>query len=97
MKGFACGAALLVAAGALVGAGVAAAAPTGGSSAANVVRELEDAGYSVQLNGTQTGPLSGCIVTDVHGSTDTDSAGRLIRPTSFTTVYVDIICPSSDN
>ena len=69
-------------------AGSAAAAPTGGSSAADVVNSLQAQGY----NGSVTAPLSECIVTGVHG----DSAGRTAS-TQFTTVYVDVSCPPSNN
>ena len=79
-----------LAAAALGLAGAAAAAPTGGSNAADTVKMLEAEGYHVQLNGNADGPLSRCIVTDVHGlGNSSDSAGR---PTRFTTVYVDISC-----
>ena len=47
-------------------------------------------GYSVQINGTVSGPLSQCIATGVHGLSNSD-------PTVFTTAYVDISCPSSDD
>lgn len=81
-----------LAATALAVAGAAGAAPTGGSSAADTVRSLQAQGYNVQLNGSMTGPLSQCTVTGVHG----DSAGR-IDSTQFTTVYVDVSCPPSNN
>ncbi len=47
-------------------------------------------GYNVQLNGTVSGPLSQCIATGVHGVADSN-------PTVFTTAYVDVSCPSSDD
>ena len=71
-------------------AGVAAAAPTGGSSAGDTVKSLQAQGYKVQLNWSATGPLSQCIVNGVHG----EPAGR-IDPTQFTTVYVDVNCPNN--
>jgi hypothetical protein len=46
--------------------------------------------YNVQLNGTVSGPLSQCITTGVHGVADSN-------PTVFTTAYVDVSCPSSDD
>ena len=73
-------------------AGAAAAAPTGGSSASDTVNSLQAQGYKVQLNGSVTAPLSQCLVTGVHG----DSAARH-DPTVFTTVYVDVSCPPSNN
>ena len=72
-------------------AGAAAAAPTGDSSASDTVRSLQAQGYNVQLNGSVTSALSQCIVTGVHGD-----PGRP-DPTQFTTVYVDVSCPPSNN
>jgi hypothetical protein len=69
-------------------AGAAAAAPTGGSSASDVVNSLHAQGYNVQLNGSVTASLSQCIVTGVHG--DSGSPQN-------TTVYVDVSCPPSNN
>ena len=80
----------ILAAGALAVATMAAAAPTGGSNAADTVKTLRDMGYNVQLNGTVSGPLAQCIVTGVHGLANSD-------PTVFTTAYVDISCPASDD
>jgi hypothetical protein len=80
----------ILAASALAVAPIAAAAPTGGSNAADTVNALQDMGYDVQLNGKASGPLSQCIVTGVHGLANSD-------PTVFTTAYVDVSCPSSDD
>jgi hypothetical protein len=80
----------ILAAGGLAVAPTAAAAPTGGSNAADTVKTLRDMGYNVQLNGTVSGPLSQCITTGVHGVADSN-------PTVFTTAYVDVSCPSSDD
>ena len=80
----------ILAAGAVALASTATAAPTGGSNAADTVKALRDMGYNVQLNGTVSGPLAQCIVTGVHGLANSD-------PTVFTTAYVDISCPSSDD
>jgi hypothetical protein len=80
----------ILAATAFAAAGTAAAAPTGGSNAADTVKALRNMGYNVQLNGTVSGPMSQCIATGVHGLTNSD-------PTVFTTAYVDISCPSSDD
>jgi hypothetical protein len=44
----------ILAAGTLAVAPMAAAAPTGGSNAADTVKTLRDMGYNVQLNGTPT-------------------------------------------
>ena len=54
-------------------------------------------GYAVQINGTVSGPVSQCIVTGVHGLSNSDPSGQRIDPTAFTTAYVDISCPSSDD
>jgi len=80
----------ILAAGSLAVAPTAAAAPTGGSNAADTVKTLRDMGYNVQLNGTVSGPLSQCTATGVHGVADSN-------PTVFTTAYVDVSCPSSDD
>jgi hypothetical protein len=72
-------------------AGAAAAAPTG-SSAADTVSSLKAQGYDVQLNGSATAPLSQCAVTGVHGDSP-----RRTDSTQFTTVYVDVSCPPSNN
>jgi hypothetical protein len=75
----------------MVLAGAAAAAPTGGASAADIVKSLETQGYSVQINGSVTAALSQCLVTGVHGDTLKKD------PTQFSTVYVDVSCPPSNN
>ena len=80
----------ILTAGSLAVAPTAAAAPTGGSNAADTVKTLRDMGYDVQLNGTVSGALSQCITTGVHGVADSN-------PTVFTTAYVDVSCPSSDD
>jgi hypothetical protein len=89
-----------IAVGALGPTGVATAVPPSGS-AADVVKALQDQGYSVQFNGTTNGPLSDCTVTGVHGLTvmmTTD--GQLMMKMQAGnpgTVYVDVSCPSSNN
>ena len=70
----------LLALGALGFAADAVAAPTGVGSAADTVKRLEADGYTVQINGAATTPLSECTVTGVHPGS---------------TVYVDIACSSS--
>lgn len=62
-----------------------AAAAGGGSSASDTVDKLQAQGYTVQLNGIPTAPLSECVVTGIEG---------LRGATAFSTVYVDISCPS---
>ncbi|SHR27762.1 Uncharacterised protein [Mycobacteroides abscessus subsp. abscessus] len=63
----------------------AAAGGGGGSSASDTVDKLQAQGYTVQLNGIPTAPLSECVVTGIEG---------LRGATAFSTVYVDISCPS---
>ena len=71
-------------------AGVAAAAPTGGSNAADTVQILRAEGYNVQINGAiPNGKLSECIVSAVHPTPSTPA------PSGFTTVYVDVSCPNT--
>ncbi|MDT5082376.1 MAG: hypothetical protein QOJ80_7013 [Mycobacterium sp.] len=78
--------------------GAAWATPTGGSSVDSVVKQLEDEGYTVRLNGVSK-PSPRCTVTSVHGLNDSnvDAAGRLIDPAQFTVAYVDVTCPSDHN
>ena len=96
MQKFAIGTAItaLFAAGAIGLAGTTAAAPTGGSNAADTVKALRDIGYTVQINGSLTGSLDECTVTDVHGLSNTDAAGQRLDAGQFATAYVDISCPS---
>jgi hypothetical protein len=85
-----------LAASALGLAGAAAAAPTGGANAADVIQSLQDEGYVVQINGSVPVPLSRCIATGVHGLRGTsDSAGRQINSAQLNTVYVDVVCPEN--
>ncbi len=56
------------------------AAPTGVGSADDTVNSLKADGYTVQVNGAATSPLSECTVIGVHPGS---------------TVYVDIACPST--
>jgi hypothetical protein len=83
----------ILAAGSLALAATADAAPLGGSSADQAVNDLKARGYNVQLNlnGTRDVPLSECTVTGVHGIPNDAPAGSPAQ--TFTTVYVDAICP----
>ena len=65
-------------------AGNAVAAPSGNASVDQTVEELRSQGYSVQLNGTRNGPLTGCSINDVRGMSDGGAPS---------TVYVDLSCP----
>jgi hypothetical protein len=90
----------VMAAAALGLAGPATAVPPTGS-AADVVKALQDQGYSVQFNGTTNGPLSNCAVTGVHGlivmMMPDGNLMMKMDPTNPGTVYVDVSCPSTNN
>ena len=90
----------VLAAGAVAFAPAATAAPTT-NSAADVVKALQDQGYSVQFNGPTNGSISMCTVIGVHGLTATmASDGNLMMkmaPAQSGTVYVDLSCPPSNN
>ncbi|HKP43164.1 hypothetical protein [Mycobacterium sp.] len=73
-------------------AGTAAAAPTGGSNAADAVNQLQAQGYTVQINGDQNAPLSACVTTQVSGLSGTNSAGKPLTPAQVGTVYVTVSC-----
>jgi len=94
MKKFALsvGTAAVMAAAALELAGAAAAAPAGPGSASDVIKQLQDEGYAIQLNGNRTAPLSDCNVLEVDPSVSGPAS-----PTEFTTVYVNISCPPRNN
>jgi hypothetical protein len=82
---------------AAVGSAGAAAATSGFPSYGNAqdtVNALLAQGYNVQLNGAAVYPLSGCKVTGVEGTNNSNitSAGALVDRTQETTVYVDISC-----
>lgn len=89
---------IAVLAAAILGSPAAAMAAPGGpggfGNAQDTINALQAQGYNVQLNGAAVYPLSGCKVTGVEGMHDSNinSAGAIIDPTQFTTVYVDISC-----
>lgn len=69
--------------------------PVSGQSASDVIRDLEAAGYNVGINwvnGNTTAQLSECAVSAVHNP---DSGPP--PPATFTTVYVDVVCPNNDD
>lgn len=68
-------------------AATATAAPVGGR-ADDAINTLQSQGYSVQINGAATAPMSACTVTNVSGLSGTESAAG-----HATTAYVDIACP----
>jgi hypothetical protein len=77
-------------------AGSAAAAPSGPGSAGDVVKSHQAQGYNVMRNGAQVGPLFACAVTGVHNPAGPDSIDAMAAK-QFTTVYIDISCPSTNN
>ncbi len=85
---------------ALATPGVAAAIPPSGT-AADVVKALQDQGYSVQFNGSVIGPLSRCAVNGVHGLVvmmmPDGSLMMQMDPSNPGDVFVDVSCPSSNN
>jgi hypothetical protein len=85
---------------ALTSAGTAAAIPPSGT-AADVVKALQDQGYSVQLNGPVSGPLSRCTVNGVHGlvvmMVPDGTLMMQMDPSNPGDVFVDVSCPSSNN
>ena len=84
-----------IAAGAVAAIGFAApagAALAGDNSAADVITNLQQQGYSVQINGAATVALAECRATGVHGVPDSGGTPAL----RSTTVYVDISCPSDN-
>jgi hypothetical protein len=88
---------ITVAVGALAGAVLAlapaaAAAPSSAGSAQDTVNRLQALGYNVALNGPRTAPLSDCLVTGIHP----DDPGSTVAK-QFTTVFVDIACPPTNN
>jgi hypothetical protein len=97
MKNFAIatGIAGALAAAALGLAGTADAAPSGLGSAGDIVKNLEAQGYNVMVNGLRSAPLSECGVTAIHNPAKSNSALASDQVTQFTTVYVDISCPSN--
>lgn len=67
----------------------------GAESAAATIEDLEAQGYNVQINwvnGHSTRPLSQCAVPAIHNP---NRSGE--PPETFTTVYVDVSCPSDDS
>lgn len=86
----------------VVGLSTTAAAVPPSGSAADIVNTLQAQGYNVAFNGaTNNMSLARCTVSGVHGLTvmmTTD--GSLMMPMASGasgTVYVDLICPDSNN
>ncbi|WP_052960187.1 hypothetical protein [Mycobacterium sp. EPa45] len=86
---------------ALATTAVASAVPINSGSAADVVKALQDQGYSVQFNQPSTMALSRCTVNGVHGLTVmmmTDGSLMMrMDPANNGVVYVDLSCPNSNN
>jgi hypothetical protein len=79
--------AVVLTAGAMCLAAPATAAPIGGR-ADDAVNTLQTQGYTVQINGSQSAPLSACTVTNVSGS-----SGSAVAAGPAATAYVDVACP----
>jgi hypothetical protein len=65
--------------------------PSVDQSAADVIAQLTDEGYDVQINwvrGLSRRPLSECTVTGIHNP---NRSGGPVD--TFTTAYVDVSCP----
>jgi hypothetical protein len=78
-------------------AGTASAAPVPHNSATEAISQLEDLGYTVQvnvLNGPRSSLLSECSVDSISGRAGTDSNGQTLTPAQAGTVHVNINCPS---
>lgn len=87
----------IVVAGVLTGvvsglAPAASAAPTNVGSVQDTLNRLTALGYNVAINGSETAPLSDCIVLAVHP----DDPGTTVA-TQFTKIWVDIYCPPTNN
>lgn len=82
-----------VAAAAMAFAPLAVADPVAGDGPADAtIADLKAQGYNVEINwvtGFDTEPLSRCVVTSINNPGSSAPA-----PDTFTTVYVDVACPS---
>jgi hypothetical protein len=71
--------------------------PVGGASASDTIRDLQAQGYDVGINwigGNTTAALSECAVSAIHNP---DHSTDGLPPGTFTTVYVDVVCPNNDD
>ena len=69
----------------------------GGSSAADVISQLESQGYSVQVqydNGNPRVALSECTVTGVSGDDGSNADGKPHTAGQLQKVYVHVNCPN---
>jgi len=81
-------------------AGTASAAPVSHNSATEAISQLQELGYTVQvnvLNGPRSSLLSECSVDSISGRAGTDSAGQPITPAQAGTVHVNVDCPSDES
>jgi hypothetical protein len=89
----------VLSAAALASAASAAAVPSS-TSAPDIVKMLQDQGYTVQFNGTVPGPLSNCSVDGVHGLTImmTPDGNLMMKMDSANhgTVFVDVSCTTNN-
>jgi len=72
-------------------AGVAAAEPLAGGSAADAVTSLQARGYDVEVQGDTEAPLSECTATQISGLSGSTASGHAGVP-SGSTVYVTVAC-----
>jgi hypothetical protein len=69
------------------------AAPSSPNNVQDTVNRLQALGYNVELNGSRNAAqLSDCSVTAVHPSDPGASAAQ-----QFTTIWVNISCPPTNN
>jgi hypothetical protein len=67
----------------------------GAESASATIADLQAQGYNVAINwvtGYSTTPLSRCRVSAIHNPDISPESQK-----TFTTVYVDVVCPSEDH
>jgi hypothetical protein len=80
--------------------GAASAAPVSHNSASEAIGQLEELGYTVQVNvvnGPRSSLLSECSVDSISGRAGTDSNGQPISPAQAGVVHVNINCPSDES
>jgi hypothetical protein len=78
----------------------AAAAPVSHNTAAEAISQLQELGYTVQVNvvnGPKSSLLSECSVDSISGRAGTDSNGQPITPAQAGVVHVNINCPSDES
>jgi hypothetical protein len=75
----------------------AAAAPVSHNNATEAIDQLQEMGYTVQVNvvnGPRSSLLSECSVAGISGRAGTNSEGQPLTPAEAGIVHVDISCPS---